>query len=332
MYSNEQVIVSVIVPVYNHEKYIMQAIESILEQKTSFRYEILIGNDASTDNTRKIINDYKKQYPNVIQSFNYKKNIGATKNGYVLLKHAKGEYLAFCDGDDYWTDEHRLQRDIEFLQMNPQYAGVSSRVCPVDEEGRLLNGLAISETKQFWNFSKDEYTIKDFERWDMPGPISALTVQNFMRNSEHNYRIFYQAHNMVGDRTIVLLTVLVGNIFCSSNRVSCYRYRNNRKENFMSSFQTQNLYGKDYLMIRKLECYAKKEFGIAVNAEKVKKDRLVASVVRAMKSKKISDIKVIVEIFQYSGTPMLYLYYIVKIVLLKNVYWHISKDDRRVNL
>lgn len=324
--------ISIIVPTYNHEKYIAQTIESILAQKTSYEYEILIGDDASGDGTGRILEKYKKQYPQIIRTFYHKKNIGATKNGYTLLKYARGEYLAFCDGDDYWTDEYRLQRDIDFLQANPEAAGVSSRVCPVDENGVPLDESTISQTKQFWNFPREKFTLKDFENWDMPGHVSALTIRNFMRNPEHDYQIFYRAHDMVGDRTIVLLAVLSGNIVCKKHIVSCYRYRVNRENNFMSSFQAKNLYAKDYLMIRRLENYAAKEFQASVNAEKVKKDRLVASVVRAMKYKKMSDVRVVLEILQYSGTPIKYGWYIIKIIVLKNVYWHFYKEDRRVNL
>ena len=248
--------ISIIVPTYNHEKYIAQTIESILAQKTSYEYEILIGDDASGDGTGRILEKYKKQYPQIIRTFYHKKNIGATKNGYTLLTYARGEYLAFCDGDDYWTDEYRLQRDIDFLQANPETAGVSSRVCPVDENGVPLDESTISQTKQFWNFPREKFTLKDFENWDMPGHVSALTIRNFMRNPEHDYQIFYRAHDMVGDRTIVLLAVLSGNIVCKTHIVSCYRYRVNRENNFMSSFQAKNLYAKDYLMIRRLENYA----------------------------------------------------------------------------
>ncbi len=332
MILNTKVMVSIIVPTYNHEKYIAQTIESILKQQTTYQYEILIGDDVSKDDTRKIIDKYKKQYPNIIRTFYHKKNVGATRNGYTMITHARGEYLAFCDGDDYWTDEYRLQRDIDFLQINSQYAGISSRVCPVDEQGIPLDEMTISMTKQFWNFPRENFTLKDFENWDMPGHVSALTIRNFMMNTNHDYKIFYQAHEMVGDRTIVMLAALSGDIFCSKNVVSCYRYRVNRKDNFMSNFETQNLYAKDYLMIRRLEYYANKEFGIAINAEKVKKDRLVASVVRAMKSKRIDDVRIVMEIIRYSRTSMLYLYYTVKIIILKNVYWHIYKEDRRVNL
>lgn len=332
MNPKEKVMVSIIVPTYNHEKYIAQTIKSLMAQKTSFRYEILIGDDCSCDNTRNVVDECKKLYPDVIRTFYHKKNVGATKNGYTLVKHARGQYLAFCDGDDYWTDEKRLQRDIEFLESHSRYAGVSSRVCPVDEECIPLDEATISATRQFWNFPRGKYSLKDFENWDMPGHVSALTIRNFMLDTECDYRIFYQAHNMVGDRTIVLLTVLNGDIVCSEKVVSCYRYRVNREENFMSTQVTQNWYASDYLMIRRLETYALREFGVSINADRVKKDRLVGSVVRAMKSRNWDDVKIVGKILHLSESPLRYLYYVMKIVLLKNVYWHILKDDRRVKL
>ena len=332
MNSNQRVMVSIIVPTYNHEKYIAHTLESLLKQETEYQYEILIGDDASTDNTVGIIEEYKRKYPQNIRTFYHRVNVGATKNGYTLLKHAKGAYLAFCDGDDYWTDRERLQRDVDFLQKHLDYAGISNRVCPVNEEGEPLAEATILATKQFWNFNKSSFTLKDFENWDMPGHISALTVRNFMLDKEHDYRIFYRAHPMVGDRTMVLFTALQGSIFCKEDMVSCYRFRLNGKENFMSDFETRNLYAKDYLMIRRLENYSSKEFGISLKADGVKKDRLAAAVVRAMKSKRGSDIKVVMEILRYSGAPMRYLFYIFKIVLLKNIYWHVYKEDRRIRL
>lgn len=329
---NSDVMVSIIVPTYNHEKYIAHTIKSLATQKTTFHYEILIGDDCSQDNTRSIVDESKEQYSTVIRTFYHRKNVGATKNGYTLMKHARGKYLAFCDGDDYWTDENRLQRDIDFLENRSQYAGVSSRVCPVDEDGIPLDEATISETKQFWNFPRKKYTLKDFENWDMPGHVSALTIRNFMKDTEHDYRIFYQVHTMVGDRTVALLAALNGDIACEERVVSCYRYRVNRKENFMSTQVTQNWYASDYLMIRRLEIYAEKEYGVIINADSAKKDRLVGSVVRAMKSKKWGDVRIVGKIVKFSTSPFRYLYYIMKIIVMKSIYWYILKDDRRINL
>ena len=90
--------VSVIVLTYNHEKYIKQALDSILRQKVNFDYEILIGDDASTDNTVKVLKEYKSKFPNIIKLFLNEVNLGATRNAYNLLVNAKGKYLATCEG------------------------------------------------------------------------------------------------------------------------------------------------------------------------------------------------------------------------------------------
>lgn len=90
--------VSVIVPTYNHEKYIRKALDSILMQEVPFLYEILIGDDASCDETQDILHEYQERYPDKIRLFLHKENIGATRNSYELLTNAKGRYLATLEG------------------------------------------------------------------------------------------------------------------------------------------------------------------------------------------------------------------------------------------
>lgn len=332
MSRKEKVDVSVIVLTYNHEKYIAKALESILCQKTTYKYEILVGDDVSADRTRQIVDCYQKKYPEIIRTFYHRRNLGATKNAYTLLKHARGNYFAFCEGDDYWTDEYRMQRDIHFLWEREEYAGVCGRVSLVDEQGKALEKDTIPTGKQFWSFAGEYFDVGDFEKWNMPGQLSALTIRNFMKDSGHDHRILYRAHRMVGDRTIVLLTTLRGKIFCNSYLTGCYRYRIDGEENFMSEFERKNLYAEDYLMLRRLEYYAEREFGTIIHLDKVKKDRLAAAVVRAMKSKKVSDMQAVLKILYYSAHPARYLYYINKIIVLKNIYWHIANEDRRIKL
>jgi len=113
--------VSVFMMTYNHEKYIKQAIDSILMQKTNFDYEIVIGEDCSTDNTRKIINEYYDKYPGKFKLLLHEKNIGAIANQIAVLKACTGKYIALCEGDDYWTDPYKLQKQVDFLEANPDF-------------------------------------------------------------------------------------------------------------------------------------------------------------------------------------------------------------------
>lgn len=96
--------VSIIVLTYYHEKYIAQALDSILTQQTNLRYEILIGDDASGDRTPEIIAEYAKQYPEIIRPFFREENLGATRNSWELRQKARGKYVASLEGDDFWID------------------------------------------------------------------------------------------------------------------------------------------------------------------------------------------------------------------------------------
>lgn len=116
--------VSVLMITYNHSKYIKQAIESILEQKTNFDFELLIANDCAPDNTDEIVNEIIKTNPSgtKIKYYSHKKNIGIMPNFIFLIEKASGKYCALCEGDDYWTDSLKLQKQVDFLNSNIEYS------------------------------------------------------------------------------------------------------------------------------------------------------------------------------------------------------------------
>lgn len=113
--------VSILTITYNQEKYIKKTLDSILSQKVDFSLEVIVADDASTDDTPQIIADYAKKYPFIVPVLR-KKNIGAVKNSIDTLKIAKGKYIALCEGDDYWTDDSKLQQQVDFLDANNEYA------------------------------------------------------------------------------------------------------------------------------------------------------------------------------------------------------------------
>jgi len=116
-----ELMVSVCCITYNHEKYIAQALDGFLMQKTNFKFEILIGEDGSTDDTKKIIEDYCNRYPGLVQLISHSPNKGAIRNQIDILGRAKGKYIAMCDGDDFWTDPTKLQKQVDFLENNEDY-------------------------------------------------------------------------------------------------------------------------------------------------------------------------------------------------------------------
>lgn len=129
-------VVSICCITYNHEKYIEEAIDSFLMQETNFPFEVVIGEDCSTDNTRKIVEKYKEMYPNIIKLIISDNNVGMQANGQRTMDACKGEYIAACEGDDYWMDAEKLQIQKDFLESNPEYI-----ICYTDVEAFNENGI-----------------------------------------------------------------------------------------------------------------------------------------------------------------------------------------------
>lgn len=120
--SNLKPLVSIAVLTYNHELYIKEALDSFINQETKFDFEIVVSDDASTDGTKSILKNYKEKFPELFNLNLHSKNIGMMPNFISTLKSCKGKYIAFCEGDDYWTDIKKLQKQIDFLEQNKDYA------------------------------------------------------------------------------------------------------------------------------------------------------------------------------------------------------------------
>ena len=115
-------LLSVVTLTYNHEPYIAQCIEGVLAQKTSFPIEYIIADDCSTDGTRAICEEYAKNNPDIIRLISSSANVGAVENEQRAFLAAKGKYIATCEGDDYWTDPLKLQKQVDFLESHPEYS------------------------------------------------------------------------------------------------------------------------------------------------------------------------------------------------------------------
>ena len=113
----DEIMVSVLCTAYNHEKYLREALDSMVNQQTDFAYEILVSDDVSTDSTPDIIREYAARYPDKIRPFLLTENLYYE----VFFPAARGKYTAFCEGDDFWTDPTKLQRQVDFLEAHPDY-------------------------------------------------------------------------------------------------------------------------------------------------------------------------------------------------------------------
>lgn len=118
-------LVSICCTCYNHELFVRETLEGFLMQETTFSFEIVVFDDASTDNTQQVILEYANKYPHLFRLFLQKENLwqrkGISGTQTLSVPNARGKYIAFCEGDDYWTDPFKLQKQVDFLEANPDY-------------------------------------------------------------------------------------------------------------------------------------------------------------------------------------------------------------------
>lgn len=266
-----EIVVSVIVLTYNHKKYIKQALDSILAQKTDYLYEILVGDDASSDGTSAIVQTYAQKYPRVVRVFIRESNLGATNNLYNLFQYAKGKYIANCEGDDFWCDSNKLQRQVDFLEAHPDYSACTHNCCIVNENGVIIENQILP-----WVCTKEEYTIKDFKGIYLPGQPATLVHHNFFLNKKHDYSIIREASPVIGDRTVVLILSAMGKIRRFPETMSCYRVSSGTENATSFMFRNNpNVNQMQYELTCKLEQYAHDEFGICLHFTRFKIEQLI---------------------------------------------------------
>lgn len=132
------------------------------------------GEDASPDGTRGILQEYQERDPQHIRLFLRERNLGATRNLYEVLQACQGRYIALLEGDDYWTDPDKLQKQVEYLDSHPEAVACTHRCLFVDQHSRPIPGMPVNA----WFYSGDCYTFADFCRREMPGQIGTLAMRN----------------------------------------------------------------------------------------------------------------------------------------------------------
>ncbi|GAB2549405.1 glycosyltransferase family 2 protein [Spirosoma aerophilum] len=211
--------VSVLIITYNQKKFIRQAVDSVLAQKTTFPIEIVIGDDFSNDGTREIIQEYERQHPGLVVGVLHPRNMG--KNGGInfleTLKHTKGEYYALMDGDDYLIDPLKLQKQVDLLDAHPDYSMAFHNALITYEDGSPSHVLNGPDMKPF-------YTVEDLigeeEIWFM------ATSSTMYRNSIKEYPDWFR-ESVSGDIPRLILKAKKGNIGYIPDVMSVYRKNSN---------------------------------------------------------------------------------------------------------
>lgn len=203
-------LVSIRTSAYNHSAYIRQCIEGVLSQKTSFPIEYIIGEDYSSDGTREIVFEYAQKYPNIIRVVTADYNVGMSANGRRCIEKCRGKYMAICEGDDYWIDPYKLQKQVDFLESNPEYSMCFHNVNVVAENCNLPTNIYSHLEDRDYNI------IEILERWTIP------TCSVLYRNYINKY-IPINNKFTVGDNVIFTTCFLYGKIRCMNSSMGCYR-------------------------------------------------------------------------------------------------------------
>lgn len=214
MENDTHIKVSVLMLAYNQERYIDEAIRSIMLQETDFPFELVIGNDASSDRTGKLCEAWQKKYPQQIVLLDRKENLGLQQNFIQTYARCRGTYIAICEGDDYWTDKHKLQLQADFLDSHPDYSTCFHRVINYYED----NG-----TKSLSNGGQKTVTdISDLARSNYISNVSALFRRGLFGELPEWF-----ARVSTYDYAIHLLNAQYGKIYYIKRPMAVYRQHSN---------------------------------------------------------------------------------------------------------
>jgi len=201
---------------YNHERFISQAVEGVLMRITNFDFDIIIGEVNSTDNTRKIIIEYQKKYPGKFKLLLHKSNIGANANQMAILEACTGKYIALCEGDDYWTDPEKLQKQVDFLETHQEFS------LSFHKAFREYKGTFIPFTE---DYKKEIYELKDlFSGWFIP--TASIVFRNIITKYPE-----WLLHTKNGDLALLMNIGLHGKLKLINEPMSVYRIHENGMSN-----------------------------------------------------------------------------------------------------
>jgi glycosyltransferase involved in cell wall biosynthesis len=188
-------VVDVLMPVYNQEKFLDQGINSIISQKTDFKFRLLVGDDCSCDNSQQIIARYADLYPDIVFPFFRKKNLGAVENSKLLRGDAKAKYIGICEGDDYWVSNLKLQAQVDALERDAGLVGcahnvdvlVSADLHPSPLNVSSLQRLQLNATGFHTPCHACSFVYRNifhtFPAWMTQTPAVDLTLMSFLLTS-----------------------------------------------------------------------------------------------------------------------------------------------------
>lgn len=275
---DDDIMLSIYVATYNHEKYIGMALDSILMQKTKYKFEVLVGEDCSTDNTRKVLQEYERKYPGYFTMLYREHNMhnGKLSNAGDLKRRCKGKYIIALEGDDYWIDENKIEEQVNFLESHPEYIAVAHNCMVVDENSR-------PKEERYQECTDEEYTIKHFVSEIMPGQLATVMYRNYMHYKMIDTSLFEKGLHP-GDRLSYFALVSNGKVKCIQKIMSAYRHITKSGTSFSATYKYDFIHDEEWN--RGLVDYAR----IIMNKEAIKYAELLyfRNLMNGMKLKQCS--------------------------------------------
>ncbi len=230
---------SIVVSVYNHEGYIEECLRGIAMQEVDFDYEVYVGEDCSPDGTRDVLRRLEPELPDSFHILYREKNMGAVANGADLYDHCRGTYLASLEGDDYWTDPHKLQKQVDFLDANPDYVAVYSDCIVVDENSQPTG-------TRYPTCPDEDYSYREYFYFCMPGQTGTLVCRRQAyfdaRNEFMRMRHF---DSYMGDRRNAFLFLTMGKVRCMQEQMTAYRHVTSSGSSHSATVRVNEAYARN---------------------------------------------------------------------------------------
>lgn len=267
--------VSIGLMTYNHGQFIGRAIESVLMQEVNFTYELVIAEDNSTDNTREIVLAYKKKYPNTIRLLLQDENVGMKKNSNDLRRACWGKYRANLEGDDYWIDPSKLQKQVDFLEDHSDFVAIGGDFTCINEKEAPC---AFPWGDIRYSYCQDnEYTVEHLREWLLFGHTSTMMFKNYFYDCGDDVNRRFDEVNILGDRRICLFLVMHGRIWHEKEVWTVRRVLEKSNSSMTHAVRTANYLGVNYGWLLEAERYCREEFNYKLDMRAKKEQRWLGS-------------------------------------------------------
>ena len=314
---SETIMVSVVMTAYNHGKYIREALDGVAKQKVNFPYEIVVHDDASTDDTQDVIRGYLKEHPDlpitpILQEENQHSKKVRFKQTFIY-PHLHGKYIITCECDDFWIDENKLQRQVDFLESHPEYVGVGHNCVLIDENGERYQSFPY---QCYGPFRAHRFTLKELAFGYFPGQTATLLFRRekyFQSINSHSQE--YYGVRTTGDKKRNLELLLLGDIYYFEEAMSAYRIVLRSGSSWSArNYQKNRLYSS-YLESMDCREYARKVFNRHFPNEYSSFHTVLRAAIERMKKPTQENKKVLSDIIREDGSvPKFLILFLVRAV------------------